>query len=411
MNICFVSSEYPTADHKGGIATYTEKTARALARRDLNVSVITEGEEPALVRVEEGVRVIPVMSPRTRPRIVGRALAVDRALRALPLRPDIVQSCEYRAEAVAYALRQHRGSRLVTRLATPSFLVGQLNGELNGGAWGWTRNRLERLQTRRSDAIISPTQALADIVSEQWGIGRDHIRIIRTGVDFAARYASQEAELPPELTEHEYIIYFGRLEERKGVHILAQALPRVMEARPQLHVVFVGEVQEYRGMPMRSFIDGCAGPYRDRLHFFPRVGQRELYPLLSGALCAVLPSIWENLANTCLEALDVGKPVIATQGCGFGEVVEHGQSGLLVPPGHVMALEQAMLSLLSNQNLLERFSIAAKERAAHFALHRTVDDLFSFYQSLLQSPVRRLRVSSTVSRHYSSNSPRGKTVS
>lgn len=387
MNICLVSREYPTDDHAGGIGTYTEKTARGLARLGPVVHVVTETVEAPSTRVEDGVTVHRVARPAAgRLRTIAWARAVAQTVAGLPVAPDILQACEHRGEASWWAIRRPRKTRLVTRLATPSFLVQALNHDTREGA---LRTRLyidwlERFQTYRSDAVISLTDALADIVARRWRLRRERITTILNGVDFADRYAATAGPLPNELRGKTYLLYFGRLEERKGVHILAQALPSVLAAYPNLHVVFAGNnLLLYRGMPMESFVRACNAEHRDRLHFFPRLKQRDLYPLLDQALVAVLPSLWEALGNVSLEALDMGKPVVATLGCGFAEVVEDGVSGVLVPPADVGALRDALLALLSDPPRLAAMALAAKRRARELSLELMTKRLLAFYETVL----------------------------
>jgi phosphatidylinositol alpha 1,6-mannosyltransferase len=100
----------------------------------------------------------------------------------------------------------------------------------------------------------------------------------------------------------------------------------------------------------------------------------------------VLPSLWESLANAALEALDMGKPVVATLGSGFEEVIEHGRSGLLVRPGDVDGLRTAMAELCADPVRLRRMSEACLARAADFALDRAVDNLVAVYESVLGRP-------------------------
>ncbi len=396
MNVCLVSREYPSEFHAGGIGTYTEKTARALAGIGESVTVITEALDTPSRHVEDGVDVLrlpparllgPLAPPYTRS--LARSRAVAAAVRSLRPAPDVLQVCECGAEGFWYSLGQHPATTLVTRLATPSVVVADLSQHT-----GDRRVRtayldlMERTQTRRSDAVISPSHALAEVVSRRWGIPLDRITIIRTGVDFAARYGPAAAELPPELHGRDFLLYFGRLEERKGVHILAEALPAVLDRHPSLHVVFAGEnFLTYRGRPMQAYVEDCCPSHRDRLHFMPRLPQTQLYPLLDHALFVVLPSLWESLANAALEALDMGRPVVATRGCGFGEVVEDGRSGLLVPPADVAALRNAMLSLLADRDRLRAMSTAARLVAEDFRLPRLAGQLLAYYESLRPEPV------------------------
>jgi glycosyltransferase involved in cell wall biosynthesis len=393
MRICLVSREYPSDDHAGGIGTYTEKTARTLAGLGHTVDVITESASPSRT-VEDGVTVHrlaparlagPIPLPNTRS--VARSRAVAEAVARLPHVPDVVQVCENGAEGFWYALRTHPSTSLVTRLATPTCLVAELSPHAGGGAlkvrWlDW----LERVQTRRSHALISPSAALADLVSARWDVPRGRITVMRTGVDFARRYASRAEELPAELRGQDFILYFGRLEERKGLHVLAQALPAVLAAHPRLRCVFVGNnFMTYRGEPMQAYIERCNAAHLERILFYPRLRQTALYSLLDHALLMVSPSLWESVPNAALEALDMGKPVVATLGCGFGEVIEDGRSGVLVPPGDVDGLRDALVRLLADRPRLARMSDAARARARAFSMETVVGDLLDFYRDLRRS--------------------------
>jgi glycogen(starch) synthase len=383
MRICLISREHASDNHAGGIGTYTEKTARGLAAVGHTVHVITETAGERSVIDEEGVQVHRLPAPRSaRLRTLIRARAVAHELNSLSWEPDVVQACEFGAEASLYALWRPAHTKLVTRLATPSFLVRRLNGASPRAAQRQV-DFLERFQTRRSDAIISITAALARVVTDEWTIAPERMRVIKTGVDFRKRFASAGSELEPELRGRQYLIYFGRLEERKGVHILAQALPGVLAAHPDLHFVFAGNSLDYHGRPMREFVERCNEGALDRVHFYPRLPQRELYTLLAGARFAVLPSLWEGMGNVVLEALDIGKPVLATRGSGFQELVEDGISGLLVPPGDVTSLQDAMLELLADPERIARMSEAARRRAEAFSLDVAVGDLAEFYEQLI----------------------------
>lgn len=387
MNICLITREYPSDHHTGGIGTYTENAARALARLGQSVTVITEAARAPSVTAEDGVRVIRLATPRARRmRMAARAWSVFLAVAKLPSRPDIVQACEFGAEAVFLALHRRQPTKLITRLATPSFMVHGLNAHAQAGE-SLSRHyigTLERIQTRRSDAIFSVSDALADVVCARWRIPRDRVRTIPNGVDLAERCAGAATDVPDEVRGKPYLIYVGRLEERKGVHVLAEALPAVLERYPHLHAVFAGNnAVTYKGQSLQAYVETCNRPYRDRLHFFPRLSHRALYPLLRNALVAVAPSLWEAFGNVCVEALDAGIPVVASSGSGFAEQIEDGRSGLLVPPGDVGALRDALRAVVDDPDARQRMAAAAKRRAADFRLDRRTQQLLSFYEDVM----------------------------
>lgn len=394
MRICFVSREFPPETHTGGIGTYTYKTSMALARLGQEAHVVTAAYKPAADYEDHGVFIHRIEEPGAQGRAlrsVAHARAVADAIARIPGRLDIVQACEWGGEAFWYAMAPSRRAPLVTRLATPLFMVQRLNEAEPKRLLrnGWVTNTVERLQTLRSDGIISPTGALAKIVCDEWKIAPERVTVVPTGASLGAATQLADGALPEALRAGDYLLYFGRLERRKGVHILGAALPPVLEAHPTLKAVFVGEDLLYDGRPMADVIRELNPRHANRLIFLPRMAQRELFPIIRGARLVVLPSLWENLANTCLEAMQLGRPVVATWGCGFEEVIEDGVSGYLAQPGDAEALATRILAALADSATAEQVGEAARRRAAEFSIDAMAAHLVDYYHHLLDSGSRR----------------------
>ncbi len=394
MRICLVSREFPPETHTGGIGSYTYKTSAALARLGHEVHVVTAARKPAAEYIDNGVFIHRMRDPdvqRRMPYSLTHAREVAATIARIPGQLDIVQACEWGAEAFWYALTPHRRAPLVTRLATPLFVVRQLNetGSQRTLRRGLLTSAMERAQTLRSDGIISPTRALATIVCEGWHIPPERVTVVPTGASLGLTEIPDEAPIPDIVRGSEYLLYFGRLERRKGVHILGAALPAVLDAHPTLKAVFVGEDLTYEGQPMADVIRGLCATHADRLIFLPRMAQRELFPIIRATRLVVLPSLWENLANTCLEAMQLGRPVVATWGCGFEEVIEDGVSGFLAPPGDAEALATRILAALENSAYAEQVGKAAEQRASEFGVDAMSTRLADYYQQLIDSRIRR----------------------
>lgn len=390
MRICLISREYPPYTLTGGIGAYTYKTSAALARLGHETHVITASSQPAAEYQENGVTVHRIQEPEERgplPYSVAHTRAVAAAIARIPGALDIVQACEWNGEAFWYTTTTHRATKLVTRLATPHFVVERLNESARpprGLRRGVVTRTLERVQTLRSDGIISPTRALARIVCDGWHIAPERVTVVPTGASLN-QAAALDAPPPDALRDQRYLLYFGRLERRKGVHILGSALPAVFAAHPELKAVFVGEDLAADGRPMADLIRELAAPYGERLIFLPRMAQAELFPIIRAARLVVLPSLWENLANTCLEAMQLGRPVIATWGCGFEEVIEDGVSGYLAAPGDAPALAARILNALADEAAAERIGQAAERRAHEFGVDAMAARLADYYQRLVGS--------------------------
>jgi glycosyltransferase involved in cell wall biosynthesis len=372
MRIAMVSPGLPPGG--GGIGAYTDKTSRALAARGHDVHVLVPGGADGVETVN-GVHVHSVATPRLRPWVLARTWAVSRALRRLgPF--EIVQACEWGGEALWYSLRP--AAPLITRLATPHFLIEQLND-----VPVWQRRRqmfsrvLELWQARLSAQVISPSTVLAREVAARWHIALRDIAIVPTGI----RTPDTRAEdAPAELRDLPYVLYFGRLEQRKGVDTWINALPAVLTADPALHAVFVGEDMGLQGRPFREYARGrCAG-LTDRLHFVDPMPQQQLFPIVAGARLVVMPSRWESLANALLEAMALGRVVVASSGSGFDEVITDGVDGLLVPPGDSEALGRVVSTVLADGAALTRIGEAARRRARQYDLDAMIDELIGVYE-------------------------------
>jgi len=291
---------------------------------------------------------------------------------------DVVQACEWDAEALVYALRP--AAPLVTRLATPHYLVQAINrAAVRTKLRSTFTSQMEKLQARRSRRVISPTVALAQEVGRRWSIDPQTIAIVPTGID-----PPEPSPAPPPsfLVEVPYVVYFGRLEIRKGVDSLIDALPDVLSAHPEVHCVLIGQDLGYKGIPFAEYARQRCATVWPRIHFMPRLAHPELFRIVENSALAVIPSRWENLANTCLEAMVLGRAIVTTSGSGFDEVLTDGVDGVLVPPGDAGSLAAAMIRLLGEPAELERLGSAARRRAADFTVDRMAGRLMNVYGQL-----------------------------
>jgi glycosyltransferase involved in cell wall biosynthesis len=171
---------------------------------------------------------------------------------------------------------------------------------------------------------------------------------------------------------------FGRLEEQKGHRYLIEALPKVLERVPALHVLFAGagSLRAELEASVRSLrLDRC-------VHF---LGYRQDWMNWMDASDVVaLPSLYEGMPLVPIEAAAMGKPVIATAVDGTCEVVVDGETGVLVPPAQPGALAGALVMLLTAPERQKALGKAAERRAReHFSLEQQLRDTARLYERLL----------------------------
>jgi sugar transferase (PEP-CTERM/EpsH1 system associated) len=116
-------------------------------------------------------------------------------------------------------------------------------------------------------------------------------------------------------------------------------------------------------------------------------GERNDVPeIMRGLDLFVLPSLREGISNTILEAMASGLPVIATRVGGNPELVEHGETGLLVPPADTLAMAEAMRTYLTEPGQLSRHGQAGRRRAEkEFSVKLMVDGYLAVYDDVLKS--------------------------
>ncbi len=155
-----------------------------------------------------------------------------------------------------------------------------------------------------------------------------------------------------ESVRKEQILYAGRLEHIKGVHVLLQAMRIVQrEYGFPVGLKLAGGGDEAYVDSLRRY---CEGNSVGDVEFVGSLNKDELMSLYSESLFSVIPSLWyDNLPNSGLESLSAGTPVIASNhGC-FPELVTSGRNGLLFAPGSAEDLANAMIALLTDRVRLE----------------------------------------------------------
>lgn len=177
--------------------------------------------------------------------------------------------------------------------------------------------------------------------------------------------------------------FIGSLYEHKGIEVFLRAV-RGLPAELSLEIKIYGE---NKGQPeyLQSLHD-LAGD-DPRIRFLGAFPNREIGAVLAGIDVLVVPSIWyENTPLIIYSAMAAGCPVIASDFGGMSEVVQHEVNGLLVAPGNVAALAQAVRRLVDDRELLARLASHCKRPKS---IGTYVEELLSIYRDVCQ-PVRDL---------------------
>lgn len=155
------------------------------------------------------------------------------------------------------------------------------------------------------------------------------------------------------------VLFVGRIEPRKRVVNLTNAIANVVSDFPDISVALVGRTVGRYAEQVRE--DVRAAGLESHIQFLGLRSQEELSVLMAAARMLVLPSIEETTPMVVAEAQVLGKPVVATRVGGVPEMVEDGVTGLLVEPDDVPALAVAIRRLMTNSRERDAIGVRARE--------------------------------------------------
>lgn len=241
------------------------------------------------------------------------------------------------------------------------------------------RRRLECLTHRLVDAEVCVSSGVRDFFAAG-GFPKAKMSVIPNGVD-AERFAGRDPAFKTRLGighDAPLVATIGRLHEQKGMGYFIRAAASIHHSRPGCHFLIVGTG------PLEAALRAAArGLHLEGALIF--LGQCDDVPaLLRAADVFVLASLWEGMPNVVLEAMAAGVPVVATRVEGTADLIEHGETGLLVMPRDVPGLVSAIGRVLDEPALAQRLAAAAQERVrAHFSLDVMVRRHEALYADLL----------------------------
>ena len=233
---------------------------------------------------------------------------------------------------------------------------------------------LDLLLERGADRLILVADALRFRFSST---GQLRSTVIHNGVDLTTCLPADVDTVP--VIRRPLVFCSSRIDRSKGQELLIRALPSLLNNFPTLTLWFAGDGNEAFCKSLVHLADTLG--VREAIHFLGF--RRDVRALLSLADLVVLPSYHEAFPRVVLEAMAAGKPIVASRVGGIPEAVEDGVSGLLVPPGEVAPLAEAIETILQDDHRRRAMERAALARIQSFSLQRTVTLTEQLYRECL----------------------------
>jgi glycosyltransferase involved in cell wall biosynthesis len=252
----------------------------------------------------------------------------------------------------------------------PAYLHGYGLGHLHGFAW-WLLRRFHAPARR----TFCPSRHTIALLHAQ-GF-HSPLRLWSRGVDSrlfspAHRNEATRAELAP--GAERILLYVGRLAPEKRLDFLEEAWGRIRHQAPEAALVLVGDG------PARPELEARSHP---GLHLIGYLSGEALARAYASADVFVFPSDTETFGNVAAEAMASGLPVVAVHAGGVTDLVRDGETGLVVPPNDPKALGEALLRLLSDQDLRKDLGRRARDEALRRSWERVFEGLFDDYEDAL----------------------------
>ena len=228
-----------------------------------------------------------------------------------------------------------------------------------------TLHKAWQVYEKQVQTFIAPSRFLQEKLL-QAGIPSNQITHIPYFLHFTPSPPRSVAPLP-------YLAYFGRLSPEKGLETLLRAMALVPEARLQV----IGDG------PLRPRLASLANELQlKNVHFTGYLAGETLWSAVAQARFTILPSEWYELfGQSIIESLVLAVPVIASNIGGIPELIQHEQTGLLFPPGEVVACADAIRFLWHNSQAGQEMGERGRDWVrATFAPNTHYQALFSVYR-------------------------------
>jgi glycosyltransferase involved in cell wall biosynthesis len=287
-----------------------------------------------------------------------------------------VESCEARAEGFWYYLF-HRKPPLVIKLHTPESIIFRWNGE----PYNWDNKIVEKLEEFwifRADRLVAISKAMLNLISRYYKFKFKGVSVVPNPININLFKPDMNLNAN---NGNPIILYAGRLEFRKGVHILIRAMPAVLKEIPGARFFFIGSDCGMKGYLSRKISElGCS----NNVEFIEQIKREELVDFYQKSTVCIVPSLWENYPYSCLESLACGKPLIISDTGGIPEIIKDKINGILVPPGSVSSLADAIVEILNNKKIQETLRCNARKCAEEsYASEKIAHKTLNIYKELI----------------------------
>jgi glycosyltransferase involved in cell wall biosynthesis len=270
----------------------------------------------------------------------------------------------------------HTVRAIANRRSNPVPIVAHVRQEIEPA-------KVRRYELDRVEAVIAISRQIEQSLIAG-GVSVKSVRTVYSGIDLSERQLTHDDQAIRQMigipNGAVLLGTIANLFPRKGYEVMLRALPAIIRAIPTVHYVIVGSDDNDYADRLKRLAHELK--IADRVHI---VGfQDPVQPFLASFDLYVHPALMEGFGIAVVEAMAMGKAVVATTTGGLPEVVAQGETGLLVPPGDVESLAATVVSLLQDRVRREQMGRCGRTRVhEQFSLGASVAHMEQLYGEVL----------------------------
>lgn len=236
-----------------------------------------------------------------------------------------------------------------------------------------------RIFSQRCSAFIAPSQGIADVMREEWGV-QGRVAVIPNGVELDDFYrpkpfkSRQDLGIPEDALVG---VFVGRMSGEKDVDRLLRIFAVLADEEPRLHLLLIGggpELAEYRSLARQLGLDSS-------VTFAGAIPYNQIPGYLKLADFFVSASVSEVHPLTFIEAAATGLPAVGIDSPGVADMIVDGETGFVAEDSD-LSFGLRVLRLAQDEDVRARMGQAAQEHSHHYAAHTNAREVLNLYQSL-----------------------------
>jgi glycosyltransferase involved in cell wall biosynthesis len=202
---------------------------------------------------------------------------------------------------------------------------------------------------KKAQGVYSPSHDLAKIIEQEWNM--PNIKVIPNLFTPDPGFI----HIPEVSSSSNVVTFIGKLDVRKGIPIIIDAIPLVLKKYPEIRFKFIGKADlAPNGKDhMDDYLKRKLSKYLNNIELTGRVPLSDIPLHLADTAIILVPSIWENFPFVCLEGMAAGKAIIASNTGGMKEMLKPSNGGLLVDPTKPAELANAIITLWKDKRNIQ----------------------------------------------------------